>query len=240
MDRKSEIKQNIARVEAAINRALKDSGRSRTELTCIAVTKNFPVTDIEILYDLGIRDFGENKEQEAQKKVAYFRGRLDRDFSDIRWHFQGQLQRNKLASIGSWAYMVHSVDDVKYLKGLADSASSQGRSVRALIQISLDTQKSSGRGGIDIQGAREILRSYENSRNPGLEIVGLMGVAPIEENPSSAFERLNMVFLTLQKDAPYLSTLSAGMSGDFESAIRHGATHLRIGSSILGNRAPAE
>lgn len=234
MDRKSEIAGNLQAVEDQISRAVTIAGRKRSEVTLIAVTKNFPVSDIEILYSLGIRDFGENREQEARAKVEALQTRLP----DIRWHFQGQLQRNKLASIGSWAYMVHSVDDVKYLKGLSDGAQRRNRVLRVLIQISLDPEFRPGRGGTDCAGAEEILSAYQREREElsGIELVGVMGVAPIGADPSAAFSQLNTFFLTLAARFPHIEILSAGMSGDYEAALIAGATHIRVGSSILGSR----
>ncbi len=240
MNRESEIAQNLASVEAQIGDAVVAAGRKRSEITLVVVTKNFPVSDMKILYELGIRDFGENREQEASAKVEHFASATDRDYSDIRWHFQGQLQRNKLPSIGSWAHLVHSVDDQKYLKGLSDSANKNGRSLQCLIQISLDREFRVGRGGIDLIGAQELLSYVEAEQGAGLlsgiSITGLMGVAPLGEEPDVAFRELQRVFAQVKEQFPALEKISAGMSGDFLPAISCGATHLRIGSSILGSR----
>lgn len=238
MDRKSEISANIERVEAEIARALELSGRSRSEITLIAVTKNFPITDIEILYQLGIREFGENRDQEAREKVQALAERLGAAHPEVRWHFQGQLQRNKLASISSWADMVHSVDHPKYLKGLSEGAVRRGGSIQLLIQLSLDENPAPARGGTDIAGAREILSLYtrEKSEFPGITLAGVMGVAPLDIDPARAFARLAKNYSELRAEYPSLQILSAGMSGDFFEAIVAGATHLRIGSSILGSR----
>ena len=238
MDRKSEIAANLAAVEVQIADALRSAARTRSEITLIAVTKNFPVTDVELLYELGIRDFGENRDQEAREKVAYFRERGGGAFPDMRWHFQGQLQRNKLGSIGSWADMVHSVDDVKYLQGLSDAAVRNHRHIRTLIQLSLDEEPSPGRGGTDLAGALEIISAFERARSSlsGISIDGVMGVAPVVGEPAHAFALLADRFRELSQSYPELSILSAGMSGDFAEAIGAGATHIRIGSSILGSR----
>lgn len=246
MDREAEIAENLARVQAQVATAVRDAGRDRSEITLIAVTKNFPVRDIEILYNLGVRDFGENREQEAREKVEYFATAQKSKFKDIRWHYQGQLQRNKLASIGSWANLVHSVDDQKYLQGLSDSAIKHERIVECLIQISLEEDSqvertgSVGRGGINVAGARELLTylQIEQSagRLSGICLTGVMGVAPLEAQPESAFARLQKVFYELNALSPAITKISAGMSGDFIPALACGATHLRIGSSILGSR----
>ena len=235
MDRKSELAGNLERVEEEIAAALKLAGRSRSEVTLIVVTKNFPASDIELLYQLGVRDFGENRDQEAREKIPQVNRAIG---NEVRWHFQGQLQRNKLASIGSWADMVHSIDDVKHLKGLSDAALKTERKIQALIQISLDELPNPERAGTDRAGAAEILSTYESQKSAlaGLSIVGVMAVAPLNSPAKSAFIRLNKVFTELRGDFPDLRVISAGMSGDFTQALFAGATHLRIGSSILGSR----
>jgi len=232
MTRKSEIAANLEKVEVEIAAALDQAGRNRSEITLIAVTKNFPLSDVEILYQLGVRDFGENRDQEARSKISLFDG------EGVRWHFQGQLQRNKLASISSWADLVHSVDDVKYLKGLSDGAQKSGRKISALIQISLDEDARTGRAGTDLAGARQILATAEREGEnlAGISLVGVMGVAPLGGSPRPAFTQLHEIFLELRRSAPEMTILSAGMSGDFIDALLSGATHLRIGSSILGSR----
>ena len=137
--------------------ALKLAGRSRSEVTLIVVTKNFPASDIELLYQLGVRDFGENRDQEAREKIPQVNRAIG---NEVRWHFQGQLQRNKLASIGSWADMVHSIDDVKYLKGLSDAALKTERKIQALIQISLDELPNPGRAGIEDRKSTRLNSSH--------------------------------------------------------------------------------
>jgi pyridoxal phosphate enzyme (YggS family) len=243
MVRSQEISRNLSRVEEEINQALELSGRERSEITLIAVTKNFPVSDIEILYDLGIREFGENRDQEAREKVRYFQESSHHQFESMRWHFQGQLQRNKLASISSWAHMVHSVDDKKYLKGLSEGAVKNGRNIQCLIQISLDEYPTAGRGGTDVAGAREIIATFEREQNQllGITLAGVMGVAPLNKPPAEAFSRLAEIYAGIGSGSGSgsgsgMKILSAGMSGDFHEAILAGATHLRIGSSILGSR----
>jgi pyridoxal phosphate enzyme (YggS family) len=242
--RKDELAENLSRVETEIAEALANAGRFRSEIKLIVVTKNFPVSDVEILYQLGVRDFGENREQEARAKVHFLS-----NLPDIRWHYQGQLQRNKLSSIGSWADTVHSVDDKKYLKGLSGAAAKVGRTLSCLIQISLDHPDHSdhsdqhgrtGRGGVDLAGACELLSTFaaERAELGGLEITGVMGVAPVGEAAEGAFSELQKAFLQLREIEPKLKVISAGMSGDFAPAIAFGATHLRIGSSILGSRPP--
>lgn len=245
MDRKSELAGNLELVERKILSALQISGRDRSEVTLIVVTKNFPESDIEILYELGVRNFGENRDQEARAKVRAIEQITNKDYSDIRWHFQGQLQSNKLGSIASWADMVHSVDQLRHLRGLSDGAKKHGRKVQVLIQLSLEPiaanhppHGASGRAGTDLSGAFEILATFRREREnlPGISLVGVMAVAPLDHNPQQAFKLLQGQFRELSSSYPELVLLSAGMSGDFEAALLAGATHVRIGSSILGSR----
>lgn len=245
MDRKSELARNLEQVEAKISAALQSAGRNRSEVTLIVVSKNFPVSDIEILHELGVREFGENRDQEARTKIAALSQVEDRDFSDIRWHYQGQLQSNKLASIASWASMVHSVDKVRDLRGLSAGAVKVGRTTQCLVQLSLEpkvadhrSEASSGRAGTDFAGAIEILDTFyrELPQLSGISLVGAMAVAPLGQDPQEAFELLQRHFRELSARYPGFLLLSAGMSGDYEAALLAGATHLRIGSSILVSR----
>jgi pyridoxal phosphate enzyme (YggS family) len=238
MDRKQELASNLEAIESRIESALRIAGRERSEITLIVVTKNFPASDVELLYQLGVRDFGENRDQEARAKIEALAAHHQEHFSGVRWHYQGQLQSNKLASIASWADLVHSVDQVRHLKGLSDGALRSGRKIRALIQLSLEENQDPGRGGTNIAGAEEILSAFERDREQlaGLSLVGVMAVAPLGESPRKAFDLLSQEFHELATRHPLLEILSAGMSGDFAEALIAGATHIRIGTSILGSR----
>ena len=224
MNRTSEITANLNDVKAKIASAALKAGRDADEITLIVVTKTFPVSDLEILYSLGVREFGENRDQEAAEKVA----RLP---SDINWNFQGGIQSNKLKSITTWAGCIHSVDKLKYAQIISEQ--NTGKPKEIFIQVSLD-QPPESRGGVDPKKLIDL--ASEITKLPGISLKGLMAVAPLDLPEEQAFLKLMEIqadFVALFKDAKYLS---AGMSGDFEMAISYGATHLRIGSSILGNR----
>lgn len=220
--RREEIGANVGVVRRRIAESAARVGRKPEEITLIAVTKTYPVGDIEILHDLGLEDFAENRDREGREKSAVV---------PARWHFQGQIQSNKISSIASWAEVVHSLDNPRHARKLA-SAVADRRNLSVFIQVSLHPQP--GRGGIapqDLSPLAEFVLSQ-----PQLRLEGLMAVAPLGEDPQSAFARLARIHSVFRQQFPSASSLSAGMSGDFEVAIEHGATHVRIGSSILGSR----
>jgi len=224
MNRTSEITANLNDVKAKIASAALKAGRDADEITLIVVTKTFPVSDLEILYSLGVREFGENRDQEAAEKVAKLP-------SDINWNFQGGIQSNKLKSITTWAGCIHSVDKLKYAQIISEQ--NTGKPKEIFIQVSLD-QPPESRGGVDPKKLIDL--ASELTKLPGISLKGLMAVAPLDLPEEQAFLKLKEIqanFVAVFKDAKYLS---AGMSGDYEMAISYGATHLRIGSSILGNR----
>jgi len=224
MNRTDEISKNLAQVKQRIADAAKKSHRSIDEITLIVVTKTFPLSDLEILYSLGVREFGENRDQEAAVKV----GQLP---ADINWHFQGGIQSNKLKSITSWASCIHSVDQLKYAKIISEN--SAGKSTSIFIQVSLD-QPPESRGGVDPQKLINLAKDIEQL--PNISIMGLMAVAPVAGDQRGAFVRLQGINNDFKASFETAKSLSAGMSGDYEMALEFGATHLRIGSSILGNR----
>ena len=224
MNRTSEITANLNDVKAKIASAALKAGRDADEITLIVVTKTFPVSDLEILYSLGVREFGENRDQEAVEKVAKLP-------SNINWNFQGGIQSNKLKSISTWAGCIHSVDKLKYAQIISEQ--NTGKPKEIFIQVSLD-QPPESRGGVDPKKLIDL--ASEITKLPGISLKGLMAVAPLDLPEEQAFLKLKEIqadFVAVFKDAKYLS---AGMSGDYEMAISYGATHLRIGSSILGNR----
>ena len=224
LDRKSEIAANLLEVNGRIATAAAKAGRNPADIKLIVVTKTFPITDLQNLYDLGVREFGENRDQEASEKVGLLP-------ADINWHFQGQIQSNKLKSITSWATYIHSIDQLKYAKLVSEFAGDQRKSI--FLQVSLD-QIPESRGGVDPAKLVELASSITKFAN--LNLMGLMAVAPLDEDTDQAFSRLSQIHSHFRESFPDAKYLSAGMSGDYESAILHGATHLRIGSSILGNR----
>jgi pyridoxal phosphate enzyme (YggS family) len=224
MNRKQEIEENLNQVRNKITAAAVKNSRDPASINLIVVTKTFPISDLEILYSLGLRDFGENKDQEASVKAKALP-------SDINWHFQGGIQSNKLKSICSWASVIHSVDKFKYAKMISEQSYLTPKQI--FIQISLD-QPPESREGVDPEKLIELAKQIEPL--PNLKIQGLMAVGPIDQAIEPAFKRLKQIqagFLSHFKEAVFLS---AGMSGDYEVAIAYGATHLRIGSSILGIR----
>jgi pyridoxal phosphate enzyme (YggS family) len=226
MSRTRELEENLNLVTQKIAAAAAKRCRNSTEINLIVVTKTFPISDIQILYTLGLREFGENRDQEASIKAKALP-------KDINWHFQGGIQSNKLKSICNWASVIHSVDQFKYAQIISEQPSEKPRQI--FIQVSLD-QPPESRGGVNPEKLLELASRISLLSN--IKILGLMAVGPVNQAAGPAFARLQTIhesFLTQFKDAVFLS---AGMSGDYELAIAYGATHLRIGSSILGIRAP--
>ena len=219
--RAAEISANLQAITARIVSAAESAGRSPAEITLIAVTKTFPVTDVKILYELGVRDFGENRDQEGSVKFSELPG-------DSNWHFQGQIQSNKLKSIAAWADVIHSIDDISHAKKLSSLVASKD----IFVQVSLDNLP--GRGGVNPEQLHDFLGEVTALAN--LKVRGLMAVAPLDEPPLEAFKRLKTLSETVIKTHPNTWEISAGMSNDFEAAISQGATHIRIGSQILGVR----
>ncbi len=220
-NRKGEIEANLVDVSSRIEKAAKAAGRSVEEITLVAVTKTFPVSDIEFLYQLGIRNFGENRNQEGSIKAPQLP-------DDCIWHFQGQIQSNKLKSIALWADVIHSLDDASHAKKLSSLVANKD----IFIQLSLDSQPN--RGGVAPEELDGFARAIAELGN--LKVRGLMAVAPLDEDSNLAFARLKLLSNQLVKTLPMASEMSAGMSNDFESAIAQGATLIRIGSQILGVR----
>lgn len=235
--RRIEISQNLAAVEREICLAAENSNRDRSEITLIAVTKNFPVSDVVHLHDLGLRNFGENRDQEARAKVDEFKKYVadsEKTEDQVKWHFQGQLQRNKLRSIATWADFIHSIDQEKYLLPLQQLSSELKKPISLLLQLSLDLPIRPDRGGVppeELIGLGEKIKDHS-----GLVLQGIMAVAPLDVAPELAFGALQAISGTFLKAFPDATWVSAGMSGDFVAAIAAGATHIRIGSSILGSR----
>lgn len=226
MDRKRELASNLAAVRERIAAACSAASRDPSSVTLIAVTKTYPASDVALLIELGVVDIGENRDQEAAPKAAEVVG--------ARWHFIGQLQRNKAKSVVTYAHMVHSVDSVALAHELGRQAVQRRQSsLDVLIQVSLDRE--SGRGGAspeDLQAIADELGTFEL-----LKLRGLMAVAPLGEDPRAAFERLNRYSTMFRADYPDATVLSAGMSEDLDMAIACGATHVRIGSALLGKRS---
>ncbi len=220
IDRRSEITSNLQVVRDEISKAVASTGRSLDEITLIAVTKTFPASDVEILRDLGVTHFGENRDADAAPKADAVAG---------TWHFQGQIQSNKLKSITTWANVIHSLDEIRHFEVIEKSAP---HPLDIFCQVSLDG--SEGRGGVSEQKLYELAQAIEKSATHRLQ--GLMAVAPLGVDPTVAFSKLSAIHKAFMADFPKANKLSAGMSGDYIEAIAYGATHIRIGSSILGSR----
>ena len=220
-NRKDEITRNLQEVKERIIGAAKSVNRDPNEIELIVVTKTFPISDIEILRELGESNFGENRDQEAGPKAEVI---------PATWHFQGQIQSNKIKSICEWADVIHSISSEKEILKFAQSP----RKHQVFLQVSLDGQV--GRGGASPADLAQLADLVNQSNN--LELMGLMAVAPLGVEPMKAFTDLAQINQGFADQFPNSKYLSVGMSGDFEAAIKNGATHIRVGSSILGSRSP--
>ncbi|GAA3163570.1 YggS family pyridoxal phosphate-dependent enzyme [Planomonospora alba] len=226
--RRDEIAAGLAGVEARIAEACRAAGRAREELTLVAVTKTYPASDVRHLAALGVRDVGENRDQEAAPKAG--------DCADLGlvWHFIGQLQTNKARSVVRYADVVHSVDRLRLVSALGAEAVRAGREITCLVQVALDDDPA--RGGArpqDVPAVADAVAAAE-----GLRLGGVMAVAPLGEEPARAFAKLRRIAQAVQDAHPGARIVSAGMSGDLGEAVANGATHLRIGTALLGHRKP--
>ncbi|WBB75325.1 YggS family pyridoxal phosphate-dependent enzyme [Micromonospora sp. WMMD1128] len=234
-ERRAELAAGLTRVRARVADACAAAGRSRDEVTLVAVTKTYPAADVVALAGLGVTDVGENRDQEAAPKAAA----VTDAGAAPRWHFIGQLQRNKARSVVRYADVVQSVDSVRLAAALDAAVTGvRDRPLDVLVQVSIDGDPA--RGGA-LPGAAEPERGLGPvaaavAGAGGLRLAGLMAVAPLGWEPDRAFARLAEVAAGLRADHPGATALSAGMSGDLESAIAHGATHVRVGSALLGMR----
>lgn len=224
-DRDAELSRSLADVQGRILEATSRASRKSEEVTLIAVTKTYPASDVEILHQLGVRDFGENRNAEGLEKSSLVAA---------HWHFQGQIQSNKIAAISSWAQTVHSLDDLSHVAKF-DRAVGEipDKRLNIFIQISLDGDTSrAGVRGDDLFSLGQAISSTKK-----LDLVGLMVVPPVQAEPEKAFSEVAELAQRFRQEFPMAQSLSAGMSGDYEIAIAHGATHIRVGSQILGPRA---
>jgi len=216
MNRIEEIEQNLKTVQANI------AAVAAHPVTLIAVTKTFPASDVEILKQLGIQEFGENRDSEGAEKSAVVPG---------NWHFQGQIQSNKLKSITSWASVIHSLDDPRHFEIIEKVAP---HPLSIFLQVSLDGAHN--RGGAGVVQLYRLAELVSGSKTHTL--AGLMSVPPVAMDPEAAYSQLSVIRTEFLTRFPEANSLSAGMSGDYQLAISHGATHVRVGSSILGSRSP--
>ncbi|MFS0884747.1 YggS family pyridoxal phosphate-dependent enzyme [Aeromicrobium sp. 179-A 4D2 NHS] len=230
MDRRDELAQNLAAVRERIDRACERAGRSRDELTLVVVTKTRPASDVALLAELGVTDVGENRHPEAGDK----RAQAEQLGAHVRWHFVGGLQTNKAGAVARYADVVHSLDRPKLARSLDRGAEAAGRTLRCLIQVDFDTTDP-GRAGVpphEVMSLAELV----TAECPHLELGGVMTVAPLGQDPAPSFAHLREISAALVREVPGATIISAGMSEDFEDAIQHGATHLRVGRSVLGQR----
>jgi pyridoxal phosphate enzyme (YggS family) len=228
VSRREELAAGLAQVRARIESACRDAGRDPAEVRLVVVTKFFPESDVRLLADLGVTDVGENRHQEAQAKAA--------ECADLglTWHFIGGLQSNKAAAVTAYSQVVESVDRRKLVAPLARAAQGHPEPLDCLLQVSLDPPGATGRSGVDPGELEALAGAVEEA--PSLRLRGLMAVAPLGEDPGVAFGRLARIRQDFRAGHPGADWLSAGMSGDLEEAVRAGATHVRVGSAILGSR----
>jgi PLP dependent protein len=233
-DRRAELAAGLAHVRARIADACAAAGRDRAEVTMIAVTKTYPASDVVALADLGVTDVGENRDQEAAGKAH----EVAAAGVTPRWHFIGRLQRNKARSVVRYADVVQSVDSVRLARALDAAATGRDGPLPALVQVSIDGDPARGGALPDSAdpdaGLGPVAEAVATA--PGLRLAGLMAVAPLGWEPERAFARLAEVYESFRSVHPGAVALSAGMSGDLEIAIRYGATHVRVGSALLGMR----
>lgn len=233
--RAAELAHNLAEVRARIEAACTAAGRRAQEVTIVAITKTWPAADIRLLADLGVTHVGENRDQEARGKAE-----LCADLG-LTWHFVGQLQRNKAGSVVRYADVVESVDRARLVTALDRAAAAADRRVGVCVQVDLDERPPGpqegpgGRGGCapeDLPALADQVVGCEH-----LDLLGVMAVAPVGADPRAAFARLADLHVRLMVDHPGATMRSAGMSGDYELALAAGATHVRLGSALLGRRS---
>ncbi len=211
MSRRDELAANLAAVQARI---------SDPDVNLIVVTKTYPVSDVQILRDLGVTQFGENRNEEGLEKSSAV---------DATWHYQGEIQSRKLRDIAQWADVVHSLDTASHIAKLDSVATSE---IDIFLQLSLDGDPS--RGGVIESDLPALADAALASSH--LNLMGLMCVPPVAQDPRAAFTEIAAIHRRFIARYPAAISLSAGMSGDFEIAVDCGATHIRVGSSILGSR----
>jgi PLP dependent protein len=244
-NRESELTHALASVRSRLAMAAERAGRNVGEIELLAITKFFPVTDVAILSRLGCRSVGESREQEASAKVVELTRLVAAssrtDSRDVHWHMVGRIQRNKARSLARWAHTAHSIDSSQLVSALdravtaALAAGQRENPLRAYVQLSLDGDVS--RGGVDVttSGAvDEVCAQVEDA--DGLQLMGLMAIPPLDWDPERAFDRLQSERNRVLASHPHAVGLSAGMSNDFEIAVQHGSTCVRVGTALLGPR----
>jgi hypothetical protein len=226
--RRDELAVRLTAVRQRIAAACQAAGRDPADVTLIAVTKTFPASDVRLLSELGVCDVGENRDAEAAPKAAQCAD------LDLTWHFIGQLQTNKAASVVRYATFVHSVDRLRLIRALGTAARRAEAVVQCLVEVSLDGDPA--RGGA-VAGEVPVL-AEALAAEPGLVLAGVMAIAPLGMAPREAFGLLLDSAAAVRAVRAAATVISAGMSGDLEDAVAAGATHLRIGTALLGDRGP--
>jgi hypothetical protein len=231
--RRAELVGSLGALRARMADACAVAGRDVQEITLVAVTKTYPARDVATLARLGVGDIGESKDQEARAKIAEL-AESPGGPPPLRWHLVGRLQTNKARSVVSYAHAVHSLDRPKLARALADAAERAERDdpLEVFVQVSLDGDPE--RAGVPVDRLAELVADV--AERPQLRLRGLMAVPPIAAEPDAAFGRLAELARQVRDDHPEADALSAGMSGDLEAAIRHGSTHVRVGTALLGRR----
>ncbi|MGW7417886.1 YggS family pyridoxal phosphate-dependent enzyme [Streptomyces sp. NPDC054863] len=232
--RKDQLASNLAQVEERISSACAAVGRAREDVTLIVVTKTYPASDVRLLAELGVRHVAENRDQDAAPKAA--------ECADLplTWHFVGQLQTNKVRSVVGYADEVQSVDRLKLVGSLSAAAVRAGREVGCLLQVALDAEVGTRgeRGGVSPDGVEELAAAVAAAE--GLRLDGLMTVAPLSGEYAgrqrAAFGALMEISSRLRAAHPAATMVSAGMSADLDEAVAAGATHVRVGTAVLGVR----
>lgn len=226
--RRDELAQRLRELHQRVDAAAGAAGRDPSEITSIIVTKTFPASDIALLAGLGVREIGEARVDEARDKAV----ELGPVAGDLVWHAIGRLQTNKTGVLLRWADVVQSLDRVKLVSAIERAAASAGRRVRALVQVSLDGDPE--RGGAPLEQVPRVAEAILAADH--LDLAGVMAVAPLGRDPAAAFELLAEVAEQVRTLEPAAQMISAGMSGDLEAAVARGATHLRVGTAVLGSR----
>jgi len=244
-DRESELTHALASVRSRLAAAAEAAGRNVGEIEVLPITKFFPATDVVTLSRLGCRAVGESRDQEASAKVTEVTRLLAAsgraNGGSLRWHMVGHIQRKKAKSVARWAHTAHSVDSAPLVtaldRGVAAALADGSRTdpLRIYVQVSLDGDES--RGGMDISRPGvidQVCAQVEESKN--LDLVGLMGFPPLDSDPDQAFDRLQSEHRRVLESHRKAVGLSAGMSSDFEIAVKHGSTCVRVGTALLGPR----
>jgi PLP dependent protein len=226
--RRDELAVRLTAVRQRISAACQAAGRDPADITLIAVTKTWPASDVRLLSGLGVNDIGENRDAEAAPKAAQCAD------LPLTWHFIGRLQTNKTASVARYASFVHSVDRMRLIRALGQAARRAGRVIGCLVEVSLDGDPA--RGGAVASEVPALAEALADE--PGLILAGVMAIAPLGMAPREAFASLLDSAAVVRAVRPAATMISAGMSGDLEDAIAAGATHLRIGTALLGDRGP--